>query len=309
MLRSDEELVTSALTGEVSAFVVLTERHRAGMRATAIAVLGYTDEAEDAVQDAVLTALQRLSDLREPAAAGAWLRQIVRNNCLMRLRQRQPVPVAEPESLLPPADDPRPDEVIERSHARDWVRHAVGLLSPALREVTLLRYFTEFRSYRQIAQLCGIPEETVGSRLRDGRRALTRTLQESSGDAHPEADLEADGHRRLARQHLAAMQGDEYERVIEDWYQPDLSVVALGGLAGDRSALRLMMDYTFSAGVGIRLRDATASGNVLVWETDFLNPASDPDHCPAGSAWLFRMSRGRVARLAVAYDTGVRSGS
>jgi RNA polymerase sigma-70 factor (ECF subfamily) len=287
----------------MSAFAALTERHRAGLRATAIALLGYTDEAEDAVQDTVLTAMQRLPELRDPEAAGPWLRQIVRNHCRMRLRQRRAVPVAEPEPLLPPASDPRPDEALERSYARDWVQHAVGRLSLPLREVTLLRYFSGFTSYRQIAEMCGISEETVGSRLRDGRRALARTLRETDGDSHHEAGAEAEARRRQARHHLRAMQSDGYDRVIEDWYRPDMSIVALGGLIGDRSALHPMMEYTFGAGVGVRLRDAAASGDVFVWDVEYLNPASDPGHCPPGSAWLFRMRQGRVARLGVAYAT------
>ncbi|MEV4347694.1 RNA polymerase sigma factor [Actinoplanes sp. NPDC049596] len=307
MVGTDSELVEAARTGDMAAFAVLTERHRAGMRATAIALLGYTDEAEDAVQDAMLTALGQLPRLRDPEAAGAWLRQIVRNNCRMRLRRRGPLPVAEIEPLMPPAGEPRPDEALDRSYARDWVRNAVGRLSLPLREVVLLRYFSGFTAYRQISELCGVPEDTVASRLRDARRVLGRTLRETAGDAHHGPDSEA--HRRQARQHLTAMQSDGYAGVIEDWYQPDLSIHALGGLVGDRSALHMMMDYTFGAGVGVRLRDATASGDVLVWETDYVNPASDPEHCPPGSAWLFRLREGRVARLGVAYATEVRPAS
>ncbi|WP_306204622.1 RNA polymerase sigma factor [Actinoplanes sp. RD1] len=307
MVKPDGELVRAARTGDMAAFALLTERHRAGLRATAIALLGYTDEAEDAVQDTLLTALRRLPELRDPHAAGPWLRQIVRNHCRMRLRRRVPVPVAEPEPLMPPADAPRPDEVLDQSYARDWVRHAVGRLSLPLREVTLLRYFTDYTSYRQIADLCGIPEDTVASRLRDARRVLARTLRETAGGSHHEADAEA--HRRQAQQHLTAMQSDAYARVIDDWYRPDLAIVALGGLVGGRSALRTMMDYTFGAGVGIRLRDATASGDVLVWDTDYINPSSDPEHCPAGSAWLIRLREGRVARMGVAYATEVRPAS
>ncbi|MEU8819917.1 RNA polymerase sigma factor [Actinoplanes sp. NPDC048796] len=301
MLRSDAELVRAARTGDMAAFAVLTERHRAGLRATAIAVLGYTDEAEDAVQDTMLTAMRRLPELRDPEAAGPWLRQIVRNTCKMLLRRRQPVPVAEPEPLMPPAGDPRPDEVLGQSYARDWVRDAVGRLSLPLREVVLLRYFSDYTSYHQIAELCGIGEDTVASRLRDARRTLAHTLRETADDAHHAADHEA--HRRQARDHLTAMQSGTYDRVLDDWYRPDLSVFALGGLVGDRSALRAMMDYTFGAGVGVRLRDATASGEVLVWDTDYINPHSDPEHCPPGSAWLIRLREGRVARMGVAYAT------
>ncbi len=48
----DEDLVPAAQLGDMTAFAVLVDRHRAGMRAAAIAVLGYGDDAEDVVQDA-----------------------------------------------------------------------------------------------------------------------------------------------------------------------------------------------------------------------------------------------------------------
>ena len=104
------ELARAAQSGDDAAFVLLIEEHMAGMRAVAIALLGYVDEADDVVQDAVLTALRRLPELRDPAAAGPWLRAVVRNNCRMLLRSRRAVPVAEPEPLLPADAAPGPDE-------------------------------------------------------------------------------------------------------------------------------------------------------------------------------------------------------
>ena len=63
--------------GDASCLGVLLDRHRAGMRAVAVALLGYGPAAEDAV----VTALRRLHDVRDPEAVGAWLRGIVRNAC------------------------------------------------------------------------------------------------------------------------------------------------------------------------------------------------------------------------------------
>ncbi len=54
------------------------------MRAVAMSLLGYGPDAEDVVQDAALTALRRIGDVRDPAAVGAWLRAVVRNAARMR---------------------------------------------------------------------------------------------------------------------------------------------------------------------------------------------------------------------------------
>ncbi|WP_051800070.1 RNA polymerase sigma factor [Catenuloplanes japonicus] len=297
----DDELARAAAAGDVPAFALLTARHRAGMRATAIALLGYTDEVDDAVQDAVLTAFRRLPTLRDPGSAGPWLRAIVRNVCRTQLRARRPIPVAEPELYLPAAAEPRPDEMLDTADARDWVRHAVGRLSAPIREVVLLRYFSGFSSYHQIAQLCGIGVDTVGSRLRDGRRILARTLRDTAGEAYRTADAEAETHWALARQHFTTIHRGGYASVIEDWYRPDFSVMFLGALTGDRTAFGTLIDWTMEAGVVGTLRDVAGSDDVLVWEGAFHNPPESPDHCPPTFAWMLRLREGRVARIGVAY--------
>ena len=82
----------AAWQGDVAALGALLERHRAALYATALGVLGDPSEAHDAVQDTFLVALARLREVREPAAVAGWLRVVVRNNCLMRVRGRRERP-------------------------------------------------------------------------------------------------------------------------------------------------------------------------------------------------------------------------
>ncbi len=298
---SDEDLVQSARTGDLAAFGLLSERHRAGLRATAIALLGYTAEADDVVQDALLTALQRLPELRKAGAVGPWLKAIVRNNCRAQLRGRRAIPVAEPEPLLPPDQGLVPEQWLERSATSDWVESALASLSAPIREVTLLRYFSGVSSYRQIAALCAIPPETVGSRLRDGRRALARHLRETTEARFGDIAAESASWRRASGQLREAMSAGTFAEVVDDWYHPDASVEVMGLLRGDRKMLLHMVDWTLDYGVTVRLRDATASKDVLIWEADFVNPPSDPEHCPPAMACLFRLDQGRVARMGILY--------
>jgi RNA polymerase sigma-70 factor (ECF subfamily) len=297
----DVELVRAAASGDDGAFAVLIQRNLAGMRAVAIAVLGYVDEVDDVVQDAVLAALHNLPALRDPAAAGAWLRSIVRNNCRMLLRSRRPLPVAQPELLMPPGESLNPDTVIERAVTRDWVRHAVAALPEPVREVMVLRHLTDYSSYRQIAELCAVPEHTVRSRLRDGRRALGRLLQDAAGAAHADSAAAAAETRLAAEAAIRAGVDGDLRRVIQDGFHPG-ALVTRGGTTTDAvSAMVPMMQDTLGAGVGLRLLHAVASGGILVWEIEFRNPARDPQHCPPAMAWLHSMRQGRTERLRIAY--------
>ena len=297
----DVELVRAAQNGDDGAFAVLIQQNLAGMRAVAIAVLGYVDEADDVVHDAVLAALRHLPTLRDPEAAGVWLRSIVRNNCRMLLRSRRPLPVAQPELLMPPGEALSADTMIERAVTRDWVRHAVAALPEPVREVMVLRHFTDYSSYRQIAELCAVPEHTVRSRLRDGRRALGRLLQDAAEAAHADAAAVAAETRSNAEAAIrAGLQGD-LRRVIRDGFHPDALVTTGGETTDAVSAMVPMMEDTLGAGVDLRLLHATASGGVLVWEIEFRNPAHDPEHCPPAMAWLHTMRQGRTERLRIAY--------
>ncbi|WP_396230432.1 RNA polymerase sigma factor, partial [Frankia sp. ACN1ag] len=164
-------------------------RHRGEMMAVALAVLGRSAEAEDAVQDAMFLALSRIKDLRDPGAVGPWLKTIVRNCCRMQLRTRTPVPIGglADESLRGSESDP--SQTLERHAARDWVWHAMEQLSPPLRLVTMLRYFTDAMTYEQIAAMCGVPVGTVRSRLSTARAKLSQELL--TGASSPHQDMTA----------------------------------------------------------------------------------------------------------------------
>ncbi|MCE0538160.1 RNA polymerase sigma factor [Kineosporia rhizophila] len=298
----DESLVRSAQAGDMAAFAALVERHRAALRATAIALLGYTDDAEDAVQDALLTALQRLPELREPSAVVPWLKAAVRNNCRQQLRARKAVPVADPGLLLPPVTSPG-EERLEQAATADWIRRGLDGLSAPIREVMMLRYFSGVTQYRQIAALCGISPDTVASRLRDGRRALAQQLRQTAEASFDEAGARAEAWHRESAQIVGSMLDGSFGTVVEDWYHPHALVDVMGLIHGDRSLLLDMLDWTFSADVGVRLHHTMASKDVLLWEADFVNPPSDPEHCPPTMVALFSLEQGRVARMGISYGT------
>jgi RNA polymerase sigma factor (sigma-70 family) len=200
---TDADLVVAAQAGDARGLAVLLERYRAGMHAVALGVLGHGPDAEDALQDGVMVALRRLDELRNPAAAGPWLRAIVRNVCRMRLRAARPGLLAP----LPPtlrSGELSPEEVLDRQALRDWVWHALGELTEPLRVAAMRRYFSGVSSYDQIAALCGVPVGTVRSRLNQARRKLADALLATADLAHDGAAALAASRRREFADLLAA---------------------------------------------------------------------------------------------------------
>jgi RNA polymerase sigma-70 factor (ECF subfamily) len=294
----DAELVRRAQNGETTALGLLLDRHEAGMRAVALSLLGYGPDAEDAVQDAMVTAIRRIGEVRDRGAAGAWLQAVVRNNCRMRLRATRLTPVADPELFLPPADTPGPEELIEQAASRDWVWHAIGELSEADRMVLLLRHFSSVTSYHQIAMLCGLPVGTVRSRLSHARRKLLLSLRVTAGLAHPDSSARAASRRREAADALVtAMRGD-FHRVVGELWWPDASfIVRSPGLRGGTDLALDGMEGDLQAGVRQRLVSVVAGDDVLIWETELISPPSDPGHCPPGAVWLHSLEDGRVRSI------------
>ncbi|MEV4756114.1 sigma-70 family RNA polymerase sigma factor [Micromonospora sp. NPDC049559] len=293
----DVELVRAARSGDGTALGVLLSRHAAGMQAVAVSLLGYGADAEDAVQDAMLMAMRRIEELRDPAAVGPWLRAIVRNGCRMRLRAARPVVLGDVEGLVLPSAEPTPEELLDRRSLRDWIWHALGGLTEPLRLVALLRYFSDVSSYDQIAALLGVPVGTVRSRLNQARSKLAAALMESASAAHDDAVAHNAERRREAEETLAAARRGEFAAVVRETWAPDAEMIGPGGERGGQDFAVLGMERDLSHGVRQRITNVVASGDVMIWEADLISPPDDPEHCPPAVLWLHRLHAGRVQQL------------
>lgn len=280
----ETDLVHAAQHGDAAALGALLRQHEAGMRAVALAILGAGPDAEDAVQDAMITAIQRIGEVRDPLALGAWLRSIVRNNS--RAHFRRPSPALT--RMTPPTT---PEEVLEKHALGDWVWHAIGELSEGDRLVMLLRHFSGVTSYEQIAALCGLPVGTVRSRLNHARRDLAARLRESADATHPDAGALGDRGWREARDVLQTAMAGDFHRVVADMWLPGAEFVA-GQIRGDREFAVACMDYDLDRGVIQTVRNVVAGPDILIWETEL----SGGD-CPPGAVWMQTLHEGRVSRL------------
>ncbi len=177
MTATDADLVERARTGDRDAFDLLVRRHIGTAFAVAISTLGEVADAEDAVQDAFIRALERLDDCRDPGKFGAWLTSIVRNRAHSLLRRRK-VRLAAPLDEGRAAErGGRHDPVAEtdRSLLREELTAALGELTEQQREVVLLHDLEGFR-HREIAERLELPEGTVRSHLFHARRKLRARL-------------------------------------------------------------------------------------------------------------------------------------
>ena len=270
--------------------------HRAGMLRVALSVLRRPDDAEDVVQDAALTALGRISELRDPAAVGPWLRMIVRNACRMRLRGPSVIPVESLPHTLSGSVDPQ--HLLDRHAMRDGVWHAIGRLAPHLRTVTLLRYFSGVTRYDEIAALCDIPVGTVRSRLNEARRQLAGHLLAVGHSAYDGSAAITRSRRREAEQAVVAGHAGTFGWVLRDGWCPDVTATWADGrrLRGVEAVAR-HMDRSMAAGIRQRLAGVVASDGVAIWEMEVLNPPGIERPCPSLTVWVLSYHAGRVGEV------------
>jgi RNA polymerase sigma factor (sigma-70 family) len=277
---SDADFVQLAREGEVAALGALLERHRARLYALALSMLRDRDEAHDAVQDTFLLALRRLDDLREPASAGAWLRAIVRNACLTRLRRTREVLGDVPDRAG--VVDAGPEAVLDGLALRDWVLTSVNQLTEDMRATVMLRFFTSRTSYAEIAAILGVPLGTVRSRLNQAKRQLADSILDAAAAVHTD-------HTELVRQRWQEWAGaiDQMDRegVARLYFvdcAPDVIVDNPGagyrtrGIQGERGNVEEGLDI----GVHLRPTGIVASPGITILEATYENPPDHPGHCP-----------------------------
>jgi RNA polymerase sigma-70 factor (ECF subfamily) len=154
--------VRRTLAGDRAAFGALVERYAAQARRVARAVLRDPDDADDAAQDAFLSALVKLDryDTRRPF--GPWLMRIVANAATDRRRR-----------LV--GGGRRPDAEAERVALGERLLAALAAL-PERRRLAVVLFDVEGYPHAEIGEILGIPEGTVRSEVFHARRRLRELM-------------------------------------------------------------------------------------------------------------------------------------
>jgi RNA polymerase sigma-70 factor (ECF subfamily) len=177
----DARLADRIRSGETEALGELYDRHGATALATALRVVGSREEAEDVVHDAFVTVWRKIDRFdAERGSLRAWLTTVVRNRAIDRIRARRAtvdMDEADERSLLRTGPNPTWEAVATRTSTSE-LRAAIATLPDEQRRSVELAYFEGY-TYREVAQLTGVPPGTANGRM---RLALAK-LREALGDS------------------------------------------------------------------------------------------------------------------------------
>ncbi len=151
---------------------------------TAMSLLRDEDEAQDIVQETFVTLIDSYDTLKDKNKVAAWLKKIAANKCLDRLRRTKTV-IAEDDffdTVEAQPEDFLPDSIIESDEKRKIIMDIIdNTLSDEVRKTLILFYFDEMTT-KEIASLLGIPQGTVLWRLNYAKKKIKKEVEKYEED-------------------------------------------------------------------------------------------------------------------------------
>lgn len=185
----DEALMLRYQQGDRSAFAALVRRHQSALFNFALRQVRIRQVAEDVVQEAFVRVVQNATDFKHEARFTTWVYTITRNLCIDHLRKRslrkhpsldeRRGEGGEGPTLGEQTADPRAS--VEReatgTELKQRIARAVDDLPDEQREVFVMREVANL-PFKEIAEITGVPENTVKSRMRYALERLQEALSE-----------------------------------------------------------------------------------------------------------------------------------
>ena len=182
-IDQDQDLVSQVLSGNLQAFEDLVRRHDRRVYRVTLAITQNKEDAEDAMQDAFLKALEHLNQFAGNARFSTWLTRIAVNEALQRLRKRgrfdsleEPIDLGDslvPQQLADWRDNP--EQLYAKEELRQLLEKAIGSLPPIYRTVFVVRD-VEHLSNEEAAAVLDLSVPAIKSRLLRARLMMRERL-------------------------------------------------------------------------------------------------------------------------------------
>ncbi|MDC3952225.1 MULTISPECIES: sigma-70 family RNA polymerase sigma factor [Polyangium] len=200
-MTSDDEteearFVARLVARDESAFNELVVAYERRVFALVFRMIGRRDEAEDLAQEVFVQVFKAIDQFRGESKLSTWIFRIAVNLCKNKAKYLSRRKVGEQEDVHEIADRVtgdggkgvtvsgainRPDEILEGMQLERIVRRAIEQVDADFREVLILRD-VEDMSYDEIAEVTGLPEGTVKSRIFRARAQLRALVEKALGD-------------------------------------------------------------------------------------------------------------------------------
>lgn len=176
--RSEASLVADAQHGDREAFGELARRYERAVYATALRRLGSHAEAQEVCQEVLVRAMQKIGQLREPAAFASWLQSVTNRMAINRAVRKRSALATDPDAIA--AVCVERETPLSRTLARErqsQVRAGLGRLGELDRD-TLVAFYVKGQSLLEMSEGFRSPVGTIKRRLHVARKRLAKELEE-----------------------------------------------------------------------------------------------------------------------------------
>lgn len=273
----------------------LFEELRPALYSIALQMLGHGDDAKDAVQETLLKAITHISTLKDPHAIGAWLKAILRNQCLMELRYRKRRILSE--TAYYKTADIVADAYHEGENSLYQVQEAIANLSETLQVTAMLRFYGRFNTYEQMAEILSVPVGTVRSRLAEARTRLATSLIKDTGIFTKSAkatEMEDFYFSNFSTIYADARAKNEMLKQMDDNI---LIILSSGKKVRGTYYIDKQIEYDLCHGARATLKDVYSTGHISILEIDNINPPDDPTVCPPASTFVMVHPRFKADKM------------
>ena len=194
MFTNEDHLIDAAIKNDPIAWDYLLTQYGGKMYGTALRLLKNEKDAEDAVQEVWIMVSQKLSAFRRDSKFATWLYRIMTNRCLEKIRSSKKARESTDsiDALMPDFNEDghykkqftdwshQPDRVTDQKILAREIQAALNSLPEEYRQVIVLRDVEGF-SGDEVAQMLGLNESTMKTKLHRGRMALREKLERKYG--------------------------------------------------------------------------------------------------------------------------------
>ena len=297
--KNINNLVKAAMAGEEAAWNILYQQHYPGLYAMALQLCPDIATAKDTVQDSFITAFLKLPQLKDYSVFRSWIKKILIRNCyhaLSKIRFQKRI-----EKSIPNVDVWIEQELETKSDlfsTKNRFYAAVSNLPQTLQSALLLRYFTSFNTYNEIAQILNIPVGTVRSRLNEAKSKLTLEWNQPTAGC-TQSLKQGDDWNHFYFETFSGMHHDDSDKQ-RFFKHMDKNIQIIGpdrrsNIGGQLFEGMIIDDRKH--GSWLSPESIVSSDDISIIEVRHFNSLEHPNHCPTRSIVVLQRKKMQVNKM------------
>ena len=294
-----QEFVKAAGAGDTSAWNFLFRQHYPWMYATALHICGNRPAAKDVVQETFVNAFLKLHQLKDINAFAGWLKTSLIHYCY-RNKQRDLLHICEDLSSIESFRllDDEINKKLDKYEQQTKLYDILASLPGTLQSVLLLRYFSDFNSYEQIAAILCIPVGTVRSRLNQAKEKMMKYWQQSNADDDNIFRQVQEWNDLYYTCFANVYTSLSYREKLIGHFDKNLHLVfSSGKTVFGRKMVEQQIEEDLLYGNSFACLQVMSSGDISIVEVHNINSAGYPNRCPASTVFVLHRINNKTNRL------------